>query len=70
MKEIVLKVVGLLTAGLLLAAAVSIPLGWLTAALWNSIDFLEGIGHLSWWDGIKLMWLCALLFKPTVSTSS
>lgn len=69
MKEIALKLSGLLATGVLLAVVVSIPLGWLTAVLWNSMDFLHNITHMSWWDGLRLLWLCSLLFKPTVNVS-
>ncbi len=63
-------VVGAVVGGLLLGLVIATLTGTIVWFLWDGtmVEVFKA-PSLTWWQAVKLSWICALLFKASVSTS-
>lgn len=60
-----IKIIAAVVGGLAAFAALALLFGAFIALIWNHFPFLEGLHHMTWWDGVLVNILCGFLFRPS-----
>lgn len=59
------KIIATIVGGIVAFLGLAILFGAFIALIWNHFPFLEGLHHMSWWDGVLINILCGFLFRPS-----